>query len=70
MNSIIKWTATVITVLGALAVANSWDPLNIYLFNAGSILWVWWAIRVREPSIIVVNVAMLLVYLYGFIIRI
>ncbi len=70
MNSTIKWTATVITVLGALAVANSWDPLNIYLFNAGSILWVWWAIRVREPSIIVVNVAMLLVYLYGFIIRI
>jgi hypothetical protein len=70
LNSTIKWTATVITVLGALAVANSWDPLNIYLFNAGSILWVWWAIRVREPSIIVVNVAMLLVYLYGFIIRI
>jgi hypothetical protein len=70
LNSTIKWTATVITVLGALAVANSWDPLNIYLFNAGSILWVWWAIRVREPSIIVVNVAMLLVYLYGFVIRI
>jgi hypothetical protein len=70
MNSIIKWTATVITVLGAVAVANSWDPLNIYLFNAGSILWVWWAVRIKEPSIIVVNVAMLLVYLYGFVIRI
>jgi hypothetical protein len=69
-NSIIKWTATVITVVGALAVANSWDPLNIYLFNIGSILWVWWAVRIKEPSIIVVNVAMLLVYLYGFVIRI
>ena len=70
LNSTIKWTATAITVIGALAVANSWDPLNIYLFNAGSILWVWWAVRIKEPSIIVVNVAMLLVYLYGFIIRI
>jgi len=69
-NGIIKWTATVITVVGALAVANSWDPLNIYLFNIGSILWVWWAVRIKEPSIIVVNVAMLLVYLYGFVIRI
>ena len=70
MNSIIKWSATVITVIGALAVANSWDPLNIYLFNLGSILWVWWAIRIKEPSIIVVNLAMLMVYFYGFIIRI
>jgi hypothetical protein len=70
LNSIIKWTATVITVIGALAVANSWDPLNIYLFNIGSILWVWWAVRIKEPSIIVVNVAMLLIYIYAFVIRI
>lgn len=69
LNSVIKWTATVITVLGALAVANSWDPLNIYLFNIGSILWVWWAVRIKEPSIIVVNLAMLAVYVYGFIVR-
>jgi hypothetical protein len=70
LNSIIKWTATVITIIGALAVANSWDPLNIYLFNIGSILWVWWAVRIKEPSIIVVNVAMLLIYIYAFVIRI
>lgn len=70
MNGIIKWTATVFTVLGAVAVAQGIDPLNIYLFNLGSILWVWWAVRVRESSIIVVNVAMLMIYVYGFIIRI
>ena len=70
MNSVIKWVATVFTVIGALAVANSWDPLNIYMFNIGSILWVWWAIRVRENSIIVVNLAMLVIYFYGFIVRI
>jgi hypothetical protein len=69
LNSVIKWTATVITVTGALAVANSWDPLNIYLFNIGSVLWVWWAVRIKEPSIIVVNMAMLAVYVYGFYVR-
>jgi hypothetical protein len=69
LNSVIKWTATAITVAGALAVANSWDPLNIYLFNLGSILWVWWAIRIKEPSILVVNLAMLAVYVYGFYVR-
>ena len=50
-------------------VANSWDPLNIYLLNLGSILWVWWAIRIKEPSIVVVNLAMLAVYVYGFFVR-
>ena len=70
LNNAIKWTATVFTVLGALAVSNGWDPLNIYLLNIGSILWVWWGIRIRENSIIVVNVSMLLVYLYGLIVRI
>ena len=69
-NNIIKWTATVVTIMGALAVANKIDPLNIYLFNVGSILWLWWAIRIKETSIIVVNLAMLLVYGYGFIARI
>lgn len=69
LDSILKWLATTITVAGAIAVANSWDPLSIYLFNIGSILWVWWAYRIKEVSIIVVNLAMLAVYLYGFVIR-
>ena len=70
INSVIKWTATVVTVIGALAVSNNWDPVNIYLLNIGSILWVWWAIRIKEPSIITVNLAMLAVYAYGLIVRI
>jgi hypothetical protein len=70
LNAVIKWTATVFTVFGALAVANGWDPLNIYLFNIGSILWTWWGWRIRETSIIVVNAAMMLVYIYGFMVRI
>jgi hypothetical protein len=69
LNNVLKWVATVITIAGALAVANSWDPLNIYLFNIGSVLWIWWAIRIKEKSIIVVNAAMLAVYAYGFLVR-
>ena len=69
LNNAIKWIATIVTVAGALATANGLDPLNIYLFNLGSILWTWWAIRIKEKSIIVVTVAMLAVYAYGFVVR-
>jgi hypothetical protein len=70
INSVIKWVATVITVGGAIATALAIDPLNIYLFNLGSLLWVWWAIRIKEASIVVVNLAMLAVYVYGAVVRI
>ena len=69
MNSILKWSATVLTILGALAITYGLDPLNIYLLNVASILWIIWALRIGERSIIVVNAAMLVIYGYGLIIR-
>lgn len=69
MNSILKWLATLLTILGALAITHGLDPLNIYLLNVASILWIIWALRIGERSIIVVNAAMLVIYGYGLIIR-
>jgi hypothetical protein len=69
LNNALKWIATVVTIIGALAVANNWDPLNIYMLNISSVLWLWWAVRIRELSIVVVNVAMLAIYAYGLLIR-
>lgn len=69
LNTFLEWTATVVTVGAAIATALSIDPLNIYLFNLGSVLWLIWAVRIKKASLVVVNVALLLVYAYGFIVR-
>jgi hypothetical protein len=44
--------------------------LNIYLFNIGSVLWLVWAVRIKRASLVVVNVGLLAVYVYGLIVRI
>ena len=70
VNTILEWLATIVTIAAALATALSIDPLNIYLFNIGSVLWLVWAVRIKRVSLVVVNVGLLAVYVYGFIVRI
>ena len=70
VNTILEWLATIVTIGAALATALSIDPLNIYLFNIGSVLWLVWAVRIKRASLVVVNVGLLAVYVYGFIVRI
>jgi hypothetical protein len=70
VNAILEWLATIVTVSAALATALSIDPLNIYLFNIGSVLWLAWAVRIKRASLVVVNVGLLAVYVYGLIVRI
>jgi hypothetical protein len=70
VNAILEWLATIVTVGAALATALSIDPLNIYLFNIGSVLWLVWAVRIKRASLVVVNVGLLAVYVYGLIVRI
>lgn len=69
VNMLLEWVATIVTVAAAIATALSIDPLNIYLFNLGSILWLTWAVRIKRASLVVVNLALLIVYVYGFIVR-
>jgi len=68
-QSILKWSGTTFTVLGAAATALSLDPANIWLFNLGSILWLIASIRMREPSLIAVNAALLIIYVIAAAIR-
>ena len=69
INSILKWAATVITIIGAITISYQLDPLNIYLLNMACVLWIWWALRIREWSIVVVNSVMLVIYGHGLIMR-
>lgn len=67
--AMLEWSATLFTVAGALTTALSMDPLNIYLLNLGSVLWLIWAVLNKRLSLIVVNSALLAVYVYGFVLR-
>jgi hypothetical protein len=69
LNNFLKWTATILTILGALAISYKIDPLNLYLLNAGSVFWIIWSLRIREYSILLVNVVMILIYGHGLIMR-
>lgn len=68
LNNVIKWVATAVTLVGALLTSLDIHPLNIYFLNVASIIWTIWAIRIKEPSLVVVNFGMLVIYAIGLFI--
>lgn len=66
----IKWVATIVTLFGALATALMYDPLNIYLLNAGSVLFLIWSLMIGDRAMITVNTGLLLTYIIGILVRI
>jgi hypothetical protein len=67
-NDLIKWVATAVTLVGALSTSLDIHPLNIYILNLGSVIWLIWAIRVKENSLIAVNLGLLAIYAIGLFI--
>lgn len=66
---IIKWIATIVTLLGAIATALMYDPLNVYLLNLGALLFLIWAVMIKEKAMITVNAGLLLIYIIGLVVR-
>lgn len=65
LDLILQWTAVFLTVLGSVFTALNMYPENVYAFNVGSILWLWWALRIKSKSLIAVNALMLVIYAVG-----
>lgn len=61
----LKWAGTVITLAGALCTSLRIDPLNVYLLNLGSLVFVFWALRIRDSAMITVNMGLLGIYVLG-----
>jgi hypothetical protein len=61
----LAWTATVLTLAGALCTSLRIDPLNVYLLNLGSACFLWWACRIRDRAMITVNAGLLAIYMIG-----
>jgi hypothetical protein len=65
----LRWTACVITLAGATATSLGADPLNIYLLNVGCAIYVVWSIRIREWSLVTINLGLMGIYVTGTLIR-
>jgi hypothetical protein len=61
----LKWAGTIITLAGALCTSLRIDPLNVYLLNIGSFVFVLWACRIRDRAMITVNAGLLAIYVVG-----
>lgn len=67
MNSVLKWAGCALVCLGALCTSLRLDPLNIWLLNAGALVYLIWSLRIRESNLIVVNAVLLALYVVGLI---
>lgn len=67
---IFKWAGTAFTLAGAVATALAFDPINVILFNLGSLMWLIAAIKMKDTSLIAVNTGLLAIYFLGFLMRI
>jgi hypothetical protein len=65
----IKWLATAVTLVGAVATALMYDPLNIYLLNLGAFLILVWGIMIKDKAMITVNAGLLFIYIVGIMVR-
>lgn len=69
IENIAKNLGLVATLTGAAATSLGMDPLNIWLLNAGAVLYLFWSLRVRDWNLVAVNAGLLTIYAVGAIIR-
>lgn len=65
VDEFLKWLATAITLSGAMLTSLAVDPLNVYLLNTGSFIFLIWAVRIRDGAMIAVNAGLLAIYGLG-----
>ena len=64
-DSLLKWSGTALTLIGAVLTSLAVDPVNVYLLNAGSLLFLIWAVRIQDNALIAVNAGLLTIYAVG-----
>jgi hypothetical protein len=65
----LKWLATFVTILGAIATSINMYPLGPALLNLGAFIWLIVSIMWKEWSLIVINATLLLIYTIGLVIK-
>lgn len=67
--NVCKLVGTVATIVGALATAGGFDPVNIIAFNIGAVFWLLASIRMKDATLMSVNAGLLGIYALGAIVR-
>jgi len=65
IDELLKWIATAVTLTGAVLTSLAVDPLNVYMLNLGSMIFLIWAVRIRDGAMIAVNAGLLAIYGMG-----
>ena len=65
----LKWLATFVTIIGAVATSVNMYPLGPALLNVGAFIWLIVSILWKEWSLIVINATLLLIYTVGLLIK-
>ena len=56
-----------LVIAGALCTSLRIDPLNIMLLNLGALVYMIWAMRIREMNLVIVNAVLLAIYAIGLL---
>jgi hypothetical protein len=64
-----KWVGTAATIVGALATAGGFDPINIVAFNIGAAFWLLASIRMKDSAMMAVNAGLLGIFALGALVR-
>jgi len=67
VDFLLQWSATAFTIVGAVLTSANVYPYNVFALYLGTVLWTIWAVRIRQLSLIVVNSALLAIYMGGMI---
>lgn len=67
LNTILKWTATAVLILGTAINSAGIYPLGPIVLFLGGLIWLAVAVRWREPALIVTNGVMSLTAIAGFV---
>lgn len=69
INTIIGWVGCAVVSVGAITTALGLDPLNVYAFNLGSIIYCTWGYRTKHWNQVVVNLILISIYTFGIVYR-
>ena len=64
-----KWAATAVTLSGAVLASLDVYPFSAMVLNLGSALFLIWAVLIRDPAMITVNLGLLSIYTVGLSIK-
>ena len=68
-NHILKWSACAVTLAAAVLTSLELLAYNRELFAVGSALYLIWSVRIKESNLVVINAALLVIYVGGMLLK-